>query len=114
MWPVLIYPIWHIRVNILTLKYHMVCVIVPNTVRITFNVDIESTGKPRNIVNNVGRTLVKKKVLMLGSKDIDTTNNSDIYETHNDLYLSEKEHEEKLLQRIQPANGLKARVGAKR
>ena len=40
-------------------------VIVPDTVRITFNLDIESTDKARSIVNNVGRALVKKKVLML-------------------------------------------------
>ena len=65
-------------------------------------------------MNNVGRALVKKKVLMLGSKDIDMINNSDIYNTYQDLYLSEKEREEKLLQGIQLANGLKARVGAKK
>ena len=56
---------------------------------------------------------MKKKVLMLGSKDIDTINNSDIYDTYKDLYLREKEREEKLLQGTQPTNGLKARVGAK-
>ena len=89
-------------------------VIVPDTVKITFNLDIESTDKARSVVNNVGRALVKKKVLMLGSKDIDTINNSDVYDTYKDLYLSEKECEEKLLQDIQPANGLKARVGAKK
>ena len=50
---------------------------------------------------------------MLGSKDIDTINNSDIYDTYKDLYLSEKEHEEKLLQGIHSANDLKACVGAK-
>ena len=50
---------------------------------------------------------------MLGSKDIDTINNSDVYDTYKDLYLSEKEREEKLLQGIQSANGLKTRVGAK-
>ena len=44
---------------------------------------------------------------------MDTINNSDIYDTHKDLYLSEKEHEEKLLQGIHSANGLKACVGAK-
>ena len=65
-------------------------------------------------MNNVGRALVKKKVLMLGSKDNDMINNSDIYNTYKDLYLSEKEREEKLLQDIQLANGLKARVGAKK
>ena len=39
----------------------------PNTVKITFNLDIESADKTRSIANNVGRALVKKKVLMLGS-----------------------------------------------
>ena len=43
---------------------------------------------------------------MLGSKDIGMINNSDIYDTYKDLYLSEKEHEDKLLQGIQSANGL--------
>ena len=88
-------------------------VIVPDTVKITFNLDIESTDKTRRIVNNVGRALVKKKVLMLGSKDIVTINNSDVYDTYKDLYLNKREPEEKLLQGIQPLNGLKASVGAK-
>ena len=56
-------------------------VIVPDTVKITFNLDIESTDKTGSIVNNVDRALVNKKVLMLGSKDTDTINNSDIYDT---------------------------------
>ena len=75
-------------------------VIIPDTVKSTFNLDIESTDKARSVVNNVGRALVKKKELMLGSKDIDTINNSDIYDIYKDLYLSEKEHDEKLLQGI--------------
>ena len=54
-----------------------------------------------------------KKGAMLGSKDIDMIDYSDIYDTYKDLYLSEKECEEKLLQGIQSANGLKSRVGAK-
>ena len=57
---------------------------------------------------------MKKKVLMLGSKDIDTINNSSIFDTYKDLYLSKKEREEKVLQGIQSANGLKARLGAKK
>ena len=64
-------------------------VIVPDTVKIMFNFDITSTDKARSIVNNVGRALVKKRVLF-GSKDIDTINNSDIYDTYKDLYLSKK------------------------
>ena len=60
-------------------------VIVPDAVKITFNLDIESTDKTCNVVKNVGRALVKKKVLMLVSKDIDTINNSDVYDTYKDL-----------------------------
>ena len=89
-------------------------VIIPDTVKITFNLDIESTDKARSVVNNVGRALVKKKVLMLGWTDIDTINNSDIYNTYKELYQSEKEREEKLLQGIQLDNGVKARLGAKK
>ena len=51
---------------------------------------------------------------MLASKDIDTINNSDIYDIYKELYSSEKEREEKLLQGIQSANGLKARLGSKK
>ena len=89
-------------------------VIIPDTIKITFKLDITSTNKARSAVNNVGRALVKKKVLMLGSKEIDTINNSDIYDTYKDLYLSKRERKKKLLQGIQSANGLKAWVGAKK
>ena len=51
---------------------------------------------------------------MLCSKDIDTINNSDIYDAYKDLYLSKKEHEEKLFQGIQSANGLTTRLGVKK
>ena len=89
-------------------------VIIPDTVKITFNFDIESTNKARGVVNNIGRALVKKEVLKLGSKDIDTIGNSDVYDTSKDLYLSEKEREERLLQGIQPANALKRCLGGKK
>ena len=110
--PNIAYPNQHIDIEILHgSRDH---VIIPDTVKITFNLDITSTDKARSVVNIVGRALVKKKVLMLGSKDIDTINNSDIYDTYKDLYLGGKEREDKLLQGIQSPNGLKARVGAKK
>ena len=87
-------------------------IIVPDTLKITFNLEVESKDKTRSVVNNVGRALVKKKVLMLGSKEIDTVNQSYIYDTYKDLYLSKLERDEKLLQGIQSATGLEARVGA--
>ena len=51
---------------------------------------------------------------MLGSKDIEIIDNSDIYDTYKDLYLSKKEREQMLPQGIQSANGLKVRLGAKK
>ena len=67
---------------------------------ITFDLEIESTDKTRSIANNVGRALVKKKMLMLGSKKIDTIRKPDIYDNYKDLYLSEKEREDRLFQGI--------------
>ena len=87
-------------------------IIVPDTLKITFNLEVEPKDKTRSVVNNASRALVKKKVLMLGSKEIDTVNQSYIYGTYKDFYLSKKEREEKLLQGIQSATGLKARVSA--
>ena len=110
--PNIVYPRQHVDIEIpYGSRDH---VIVPDTVTITFNLYIESTDKTRNVVSDAGRALVKKKVVMLGSKDNDTINNSDIYDTFKDLYLSKKEREEKLLQGIQLANGSMARVGAKK
>ena len=109
--PIIAYPNQHIDIEIPHGSRDPV--IVPDTVKITFNLNNESTDKARSVVNNVDRALVKKKGLMLGSKDIDVISNSDIYDTYKDLYLSKKERKEKLLQGIQLANGLNARVGAK-
>ena len=53
--------------------------------KITLNLDIESTDKALRVVNNVSRAPVKKKVLILGSTETDTTNNSDIYDTYKDF-----------------------------
>ena len=49
-------------------------IIVPDILKITFNLEVESKDKTHSVVNNVGRALVKKKVLMLRSKEIDTVN----------------------------------------
>ena len=45
-------------------------VIIRDSIKITFNLDIESTDKAHSIANNAGRALVEKKELMLGSTEI--------------------------------------------
>lgn len=85
-------------------------VILPNTVKVTFNLKLNQQIK--HVVNNVGRALIKKNVLMIGSKEIDTINNSDICDTYKNFYLSQKEGQEKLLRTINSNNGLKVRIGS--
>ena len=53
-------------------------IIVPGTVKITFRLDIESTNKARSIVGNTSIVLIRKKILILGSKETDIVNNGDI------------------------------------
>ena len=52
----------------------------------------------------------QSKLLLIQSIQMDTINNADFNDTYKDLYLSEKQREEKLLQGIQSANSLKART----
>ena len=58
--PNIVYPTQHIDIEIP--KGSRDHVIVPNSVRITLNLETESKDKQRSVVNNVGRILVKKKI----------------------------------------------------
>ena len=56
--PNIAYPNQHIDIEILHgSRDH---VIIPDTVKITFNLDITSTYKGLSVVNNIGRAVVKK------------------------------------------------------
>ena len=56
--PNIAYPIQHIDIEIPHgSRDH---VIVPDTIKVTFNLEIESTDKTSSVVNNVGRALVEK------------------------------------------------------
>ena len=57
--PNIAYPNQHIEIEIPHGSRNHV--IVPGTVKITFNLDIELMDKAPSVVNNVGRALVKKK-----------------------------------------------------
>ena len=49
--------------------------IEPDTLKVTFNLGIGSTEKILSVVINISRTLVRKKMLILTSKEIDTITN---------------------------------------
>ena len=66
--PNIAYPNQHIDIEILHgSRDH---VIVPDTVKITFNFEITSTDKARSVVNNAGRALVKKRSQCLVQKKL--------------------------------------------
>ena len=88
--------------------------IVPNSPEITFNLEPTSKDKNQGLVNNIGRCIVEKKSLALGGKDVDILDNSDVLDTHMDLYMDKHKKENALLQGIQDADGLKARIGSKK
>ena len=56
--PNIAYPGQHFKIKIL--KGSIDHVLVPNTLKITFDLEIKLTDKAGNVVNNVGRKLVKK------------------------------------------------------
>ena len=62
--PNIAYPGQHIKI----LKGSRDHVILPDTIKITFNLEVESTDKARSVMNNVGRALVKKRSLYLVQK----------------------------------------------
>ena len=69
----LFYPKPHIDIEIPhRLRDHIIVLV---TVEITFNLEIESTDRTCSTAKNVCRVLVKKKVLILVSKENDTINN---------------------------------------
>ena len=63
--PNMVCPSQHIDIEIPRgLRDH---VIVPDTLKITFSLEIKSTDKTRSVVNNVRRALVKEKGVIIGS-----------------------------------------------
>ena len=56
--PNVAYPNQHIDIEI---PHGSRDLIVSDTIKITFNLDFTSTDKALSVVNNVGRTLVKKR-----------------------------------------------------
>ena len=60
-------------------------VIEPDTVKMTFNLDIESTDKTYSMVNNIGRALVKKRRSSLAQKKLKQSI-IQIFMTHTEIF----------------------------
>ena len=86
-------------------------VIVPNSIRLAFDVVI--SGHVNNtLVNNVGRNLVSNFKVVLGGETLQDTKRYDLFATYHDLFLPKDERTKRLRQGISGANMRKLRTGA--
>ena len=86
-------------------------VIVPNSVRLAFDVVVD--GHVNNtLVNNIGRNLVSNFKVVLGGETLQDTKRYDLFTTYHDLFLPKEERTRRLRQGISGANMRKLRTGA--
>ena len=86
-------------------------VIVPNSVRLAF--DIEIGGHANNtLVNNLGRNLVSNFKVLLGGETLQDTKRYDLFTTYHDLFLCKEERTKRIRQGISGSNMRKLRTGA--
>jgi len=62
--------------------------IIPGTARLAFNISLKSTDANCTVVNNLGRAIVKKISVKMGSKEITCLDNADIYLCYCDLWMT--------------------------
>ena len=86
-------------------------VIVPNSVRLAFDIDIGGHAN-NTLVNNIGRNLVSNFKVVLGGETLQDTKRYDLFTTYHDLFLPKDERTRKLRQGISGANMRKLRTGA--
>ena len=58
-------------------------VMIKKTQMLTFNLELELKDKSPGIVNNIGRSIIAKKILNLDSEELETIDSSDII----DIYI---------------------------
>ena len=85
--------------------------IVPGTLKLTF--DLAKAGHANNFfVQNVARNLQARVVDKLGGEILSDVNHYGVFETYKDLWLTEKQRKNLVLQGIAKSNVRKLRAGA--
>ena len=87
-------------------------VIVPNSVRLAFNITIVDAEANDTVVNNLGRNLVYNFKVLLGGETLQDTKRYDLFSTYRDTFFSKKEQAKRLRQGISSENMRKLRTGA--
>ena len=85
-------------------------VIVPGTVKLAFNLTLDSTDVNRTIVNNIGRAIVKQIRILLQGNIIYQLTDADVYNCYKDMWKPDYERGNLAYQGISTENGLKLRM----
>ena len=86
-------------------------VIVPGSVYLTF--DLNVTGHANNtLVNDIGRTLVKRQRVLFGGEVLQDTLDYDLFQTYHDLHLSSEDRDDMLRHGVFTENTRKLRTAA--
>ena len=86
-------------------------VIVPGSVRLSFNLLVGGHGN-NTVVNNIGRNLVSNFKVVLGGETLQDTKRYDLFMTFQDLFLSDNDRNKRLKQGISSENMRRLRTAA--
>ena len=87
-------------------------VIIPGTVRLAFEIVLNSKDTNATVFQNLGRTIIKKTVIKISGNEIMSIDDSDIYHCYTDLWRCPTERVNMAYQGIGKTNMLKHRIGA--
>ena len=90
-------------------------VIVPGTARLAFTITLTSEDANRTVVQNLGRTIVKKSTIKISGNEVMSIGDSDIFHCYNDLRKTAPERANGHYQGIDASdnrNTTRIRVGA--
>ena len=86
-------------------------VIVPGTVRLSFEIELTSKDVNATIFPNIGRAIIKKTTIRISGNEVMSIDDSDIYHCYIDLWKTPTERVNMAYQGIGKTNMLKHRVG---
>ena len=84
-------------------------VIVPGSVSLLFDLDVEGHAN-NTVVNNLSANLVTRLKVLFGGETLQDTQRYDLFQTYHDLFLTKEEREDRLKQGISSPNIRKLRT----
>jgi len=87
-------------------------VLVPGSLGLRFDIDISGGHANNYFVQNVSRALVSRMVVKFAGTDLQDTDGYDLYKIYEDLFLSQEQRDDMVLEGIQNVDLCKIRSGS--